>query len=50
VEAVREELTTSFYQFAAERVGELDAAGDKDASAALDDLCGKEGLTTTRAS
>ena len=40
VEAVREELTVSFYEFAAERVSELDAVGDYRASASLDELVG----------
>ena len=41
VEVVREELTTRFYEFAAARVDSLAAAGDEDASAELDELCGK---------
>lgn len=41
VEEVRDELTVAFYEFAAERVGELEAAGDEEASDALDELCGR---------
>lgn len=40
VEAVREELTVSFYECAAGRVGQLAAAGDTHASDQLDELCG----------
>ena len=41
VEEVREELTTGFYEHAADRVAELRARGDAPAAAALDELCGR---------
>ena len=41
VDDAREELTTAFYEHAAGRVAELDAAGDAAASSALDQLCAR---------
>uniref|UniRef100_A0A7S0X9U3 Uncharacterized protein n=1 Tax=Mantoniella antarctica TaxID=81844 RepID=A0A7S0X9U3_9CHLO len=48
VVAVREELTVSFYEFAAERVGELETSGEKEAAAKLDELCGRVMATADR--
>ena len=41
VDDAREELTTAFYEHAAGRVAELDAAGDAAASSSLDQLCAR---------